>query len=303
MNVTDLIRELLSMLKQTFPKVITFIENIDKKIPLINADRTQLHQVMLNLCVNARDAMPNGGTITIKAEKQTKSKVQEKFHDADQDAYICISVTDTGEGMSEATRRQIFDPFFTTKEQGKGTGLGLAVVYGVVQSHHGFIDVESELGRGTTFRLYFPIPLAGEMPNDVPFIPESFTAGGTETILLVEDEEALIEIVHLLLESNGYKVYAAKDGAEAVNMYKQHGQEIDIVLTDMGLPGMTGIDVFKKLKEINPKVNVIVASGFLEPKVRSELDKTGAKGFIQKPYSPDEVLRKLREILDKKKDK
>jgi two-component system, cell cycle sensor histidine kinase and response regulator CckA len=302
MSVPDLIHELLSMLRQTFPRVITFIEHVDKSIPLIHADRTQLHQVMLNLCLNARDAMPNGGTITIKAEKQVKSQVQVKMPDADQHAYICISVTDTGEGMNEATRRQIFDPFFTTKEQGKGTGLGLAVVYGAVQSHHGFIDVESETGRGTTFMLYFPVPPASEQSTDVSLSTESFSKGGSETILLIEDEEALLEIVRLMLETNGYTVLSARDGIEAANAYKQHQQEIDIVLTDMGLPGMTGMEVFKKLKEVDPQVKVIAASGFFEPDVKTKMDKDGAKGFIQKPYSPDEVLRILRKVLDEKKE-
>ena len=300
MNFIDLLHELISMLGQTFPKVITFSEIIENEIPVINADRTQIHQVLLNLSVNARDAMPKGGSITFKAEKQTKEQVQEKFPAADQDSYITISVIDTGTGMNEATRRRIFDPFYTTKEQGKGTGLGLAVVYGVVQSHHGFIDVESEMGRGTTFRLYFPIPPTSEQLSDVPLVIESFSAGGTETILVVEDEEALIEMMRLLLESKGYKVFTAQDGKEAVEMFRQHHREIDIVLTDMGLPGITGVDEFKILKEIAPNVKVIFASGFFEPVVKSDLYIAGAKGFIQKPYSPDEVLRKLREVLDTK---
>ena len=302
-SIYDLMHELLSMLRQTFPKVINFIEIIDKDIPLINADRTQIHQVMLNLCVNARDAMPNGGTITIKAEKQTKNQVQEKIPSADQESYICISVTDTGMGMDKATRRQIFDPFFTTKEKGKGTGLGLSVVYGVIQSHHGFIDVESEVGRGTTFWLYFPIPLASEQSADVSLLTESFVTGGTETVLLVEDEEVLSEIVRLLLESKGYKVHTAKDGNEAINVYELHKQEIDIVLTDMGLPGISGIDVFIKLREINPNVNVIAASGFFEKDMKSKLTAYGAKGFIQKPYTPDVVLKVIRQVLDAKNNK
>ena len=300
MSFIDLLHELISMLRQTFPKVITFTEIVDTEIQVINADRTQIHQVLLNLCVNARDAMPNGGSITFKAEKQTKAQVQERFPAADQDSYIIISVIDTGTGMNEETRRRIFDPFYTTKEQGKGTGLGLAVVYGVVQSHHGFIDVESEVGRGTTFRLYFPIPPTSELVSDIPSVIESFSTGGTETILLVEDEEALIEMVRLLLESNGYKVFTAQDGKEAVEMFKQHQQEVDIVLTDMGLPGMTGVDEFKILKEIAPNVKVIFASGFFEPVIKSDLYIAGAKGFIQKPYSPGEILQKIREVLDTK---
>jgi PAS domain S-box-containing protein len=300
MSFIDLIHELISMLKQTFPKVIMFTEVIESEIPVVNADRSQIHQVLLNLCVNARDAMPSGGSITFKVDILAKLHVQERFPAADQDSYIVVSVIDTGTGMNEETRRRIFDPFYTTKEQGKGTGLGLAVVYGVVQSHHGFIDVESELGRGTTFRLYFPISSTDEQAGDIPLITESFSIGGTETILVVEDEEALIEMVRLLLESKGYKVLTAQDGKEAVELYRQHKQEIDIVLTDMGLPGMTGADEFKMLKEIAPNVKVIFASGFFEPVIKSDLYIAGAKGFIQKPYSPDEILRQIREVLDAK---
>jgi CheY-like chemotaxis protein len=300
MSLADLINEIVSMLKQTFPKIISFKEVIDKDIPFINADRTQIHQAMLNLCVNARDAMPKGGCITIKAERQTIGQVQERVPAANQDSYICLSITDTGEGMMESTRRRIFDPFFTTKEQGKGTGLGLAVVYGVVRSHNAFIDVESAVGRGTTFRLYFPIPSLSEQMIDSSSAVESYTIGGTETILLVEDEEALIEMVRLILKSKGYKVFTAQDGNEAIKVYKLHKNEIDIVLTDMGLPEMTGLDMFKKLKEVNAKVKAIFASGYFEPDIKSEIMKAGAKGFVQKPYSQSEILRILRSVLDEK---
>jgi PAS domain S-box-containing protein len=298
MSLADLINEIVSMLKQTFPKIISFKEVIDKDIPFINADRTQIHQAMLNLCVNARDAMPKGGFITIKVERQTIDQVQERVPAANQDSYICLSITDTGEGMLESTRRRIFDPFFTTKEQGKGTGLGLAVVYGVVQSHNAFIDVESAVGRGTTFRLYFPIPLLSEQMLDSSSAVESYTIGGTETILLVEDEEALIDMVRLILKSKGYKVFTAQDGNEAIKVYKLHKNEIDIVLTDMGLPEMTGLDMFKKLKEVNINVKAVFASGYFEPDIKSEIMKAGAKGFVQKPYSHGEILRILRNVLD-----
>ncbi len=300
MDIIGLIRELLSMLKQTFPKIITFRETFDKDIPYISADRTQIHQAMLNLCVNARDAMPNGGTITIKVERLSQVQLRERFQTVDQDSYVCVSITDTGEGMDEATRLRAFDPFFTTKTMGKGTGMGLSVVYGVVQAHHGFIDLESKLGYGTTFRLYFPIPIISEQTINSQRPTESFETGGTETILLVEDEDFLLDLVRFLLESKGYKVYSAKDGLEAIEIYKSRKHEIDLVFTDLGLPGLTGMEEFIKLKEINSNVKVIFASGFFEPDLKSELLKTGAKGFVQKPYMSDDVLRTLREVLDKK---
>jgi len=297
-SVVDLIYELLSMLKETFPRVITFDENINEDIPFIYADRTQIHQVLLNLYVNARDAMPHGGTITIKVEKQMKYDVQKRFPAAEQDSYICISVTDTGEGIDKTIIPRIFDPFFTTKEMGKGTGLGLAVVYGVLQSHHGYIDVESERGLGTTFRLFFPVPLLNEQTVAVQSAHTSADVGGTETILLVEDEELLIQSIRELLKSKGYKVYTAVDGIGAIKLYDHYKQEIDLVITDMGLPGITGKDEFKILKEMNPDVKVVLASGFFEPEMKVELVKAGAKGFIQKPYVPDDILGIIREALD-----
>jgi PAS domain S-box-containing protein len=300
MDIAELIRELLSMLGQTFPKTITFSESNAENLPFIFADRTQIHQALLNLCINARDAMPDGGLISIATGKQRKEQMTHQFPAADAEEYVCLTVTDTGKGMDEATRLRVFDPFFTTKEKGKGTGLGLSVVYGVVQAHHGFIDLHSEPGSGTTFRLFFPVPTANKQPADSQVPAASFEIGGSETILFVEDEEMLIQMVTFLLESKGYKVFCAHDGLEALQVYQSHQQEIALVLTDMGLPVLTGSDEFKKLKEINPNVKVIFASGYFEPDIKSELLKDGANGFIQKPYEPDHILRMIRQVLDQK---
>ncbi|MBN1397683.1 MAG: PAS domain S-box protein [Bacteroidetes bacterium] len=299
-SIVDVIQELLSMLRETFPKVITFKEEIEEDIPFIYADRAQIHQVILNLYVNSRDAMPHGGTISTKVERQTKEQVQKRFPAADEDLYICVSVKDTGEGIDKSIMSRIFDPFFTTKEMGKGTGLGLAVVYGVLQSHHGFVDVESERELGTIFRLYFPVSLINEQIVPAVSLSESLEAAGTETVLLVEDEALLVESVGQLLKSKGYNVYTATDGLEAIKLYDQHKQEIDLVITDMGLPGITGKDEFKILREMNPDVKVILASGFFEPEMKVELAEAGAKGFIQKPYIPNDILRITRSVLDAK---
>jgi two-component system, cell cycle sensor histidine kinase and response regulator CckA len=298
LNIKELIHELLYMLKETFPKVITFTEKIEEDLPLFSADRTQVHQALLNLCVNARDAMPDGGSITVRAEVQKKHIVQEKFPAASQNSYVYIGVSDSGEGMDKAILPMIFDPFFTTKETGKGTGLGLAVVYGVIQSHHGFIDVESEQGRGTTFHLYFPVSLISEHKTENPHGVESYDVGGTETILFIEDEELLLTSVQRLLEFKGYTVFAVQDGKEAVRVYKQHAKEIALVLTDLGLPGISGKDELKKLREINPDVKVIMTSGYFDPDVKTELLKNGIKGIVQKPYVPGDILRAIREALD-----
>jgi len=300
MDISELIHELLSMLEQTFPKTITFSENIASSLPLIIADRTQVHQALLNLCINARDAMPHGGSISITAELKIKEQIAQQFPTANEETYLCLAVADTGKGMDEATCLQVFDPFFTTKEKGKGTGLGLSVVYGVVQAHHGFIDLKSKPNIGTTFRLFIPVPAINKQSADFQQSVEPFEIGGTETILFVEDEELLINMVSLLLESKGYRVICARDGLEAVNIYQSKKQKIELVITDMGLPVMTGTDEFKKIKEFDPNVKVIFASGYFEPDVKSELLKDGAKGFIQKPYEPSDVLRIIRNVLDQK---
>jgi two-component system cell cycle sensor histidine kinase/response regulator CckA len=297
-DVTELVREVLSMLKQTFSKLIVFTETVDQDIPYISADRAQIHQALLNLCVNARDAMPDGGTISIKVEKHLKDYVRTQFASADQYSYVSISVSDTGEGMDEATRQRIFDPFFTTKPSGKGTGMGLSVVYGVMQAHQGFISVESKLGIGTTFHLYFPVSTHGDNIMDAQTPNKSFSVGGTETILFVEDEELLRDTVCPFLESKGYTVHMAKDGLEGIDRYSQHKQEIALVITDLGLPRMSGMEEFKRLKEINSNVKVIFASGFFDPNVKSEFLKAGAHGFIQKPYMIDEILQIIRKVLD-----
>ena len=299
-NLTSAVSEIIAMLKETFPKIIVIQGNCLKEIPDIFADQAQINQVLLNLCLNARDAMPNGGLITLTTEVRTKEQVREHFPVADHEKYVCLSVTDTGEGMDEETRLRIFDPFFTTKKDGKGTGLGLSVVYGVMQAHLGFIDVESKPTQGTTFRLYFPVTTRSARPKDMEQQKVTSRLEGTETILYVEDEEFIRDIVRLTLESKGYKVFTAPDGIVAIELYKTHQQEIDLVLTDLGLPGMTGVDELIKLKEINPHVRVIFTSGFFEQDVQQRLLLEGAKAFIQKPFQPRNLLQLVREVLEKK---
>jgi PAS domain S-box-containing protein len=298
MFIPDLIHEIINMLKETFPEVIEFRTTMENNVPFINADHSQMHQVLLNLCVNARDAMPTGGIIGIDVKTVTSKTIVQQFPDAKNARYIFISVSDTGIGMDEATRSRIFDPFFTTKEQGKGTGLGLSVVHGVIQDHHGFISVESTVGQGTTFRLYIPVPQEEKRTQEIKNTKVEELQRGSETILFVEDEELLREIVQSTLESNGYKVLLATNGREAVEIYKKQYKDIALVLSDMGLPKLAGIDVYAMLKEINPNVKIIFASGFISLETRSELFKEGAKGFIQKPYNVYEVLQMVREVLN-----
>jgi PAS domain S-box-containing protein len=299
-NVNNVAKEVMGMIMETFPKTIVYSQNLEKEIPSIYADHSQLHQALLNLCVNARDAMQNGGVLTINTSMLAGSDVRNRHLDAVADKYICIEIVDTGAGMAAKVRNRIFEPFFTTKENGKGTGLGLAVVFGIVQTHHGFIDVESELGKGATFRLYLPVShdtehLEAAKKEIIEEIP-----GGTETLLIVEDEKALNENLHAVLTGKGYTVLSAFDGLTAVNIYAERQKEIALVLTDLGLPKLTGIEEFKRIRLLNPNVRIIVATGYLDPEMRSELLKAGVRKFLYKPYNPKVVLKVVREVLDDK---
>lgn len=202
--------------------------------------------------------------------------------------------------MTEEIRKRIFEPFFTTKEIGKGTGLGLAVVFGVVQTHKGFIDVESELGKGTIFRLYLPAsltvePIIKENRETIEEIP-----GGTETLLIVEDEEALLIPLQTILADKGYTVLSAEDGSEALRIFKERKKDIALVLTDLGLPKISGLEVCRQIKRLDPDERLILATGYLDPEMKEEFLKVGIEHFLFKPYEATEVLKVVREVLDEK---
>ncbi len=304
-NVNETIKELMKMITQTFPRTIAIVSDLDNLIPSIVADTGQIHQAILNLCVNARDAIIDryhdegaSGKVTIRTYVLSQSSIRLKFPEATASEYVVISVSDTGVGMSEETKNRIFEPFFTTKELGKGTGLGLSVVYGVLNNHHGFIGVDSTLGSGTTFSLYLPVQKRlSEIPPTVEAIPEQVLLG-KETVLVVEDEEMLLNLVASLLEDKGYSVIKAKDGQEGIDVFRERHEEIACILTDMGLPRLGGWEMFLKMKEVKPKVKAILASGYCDPRIKAEMIKEGAKDFIQKPYISDLVLRRIREVID-----
>jgi CheY-like chemotaxis protein len=263
----------------------------------ITADRSQIHQVLLNLCVNARDAMPQGGTLTLETSMIPGAELTEFFTGATSQNYACIRVRDTGTGMTQQVKSHIFEPFFTTKERGKGTGLGLSVVYGVVNNHRGVLQVESEPGTGTTFLIYLPFEhsAAERGAGDRENIPSKPNA--PQTILLVEDEEMLRDLGLTILEAEGYRVLAAKDGMEAVAIFEANRDEIGLVVCDLGLPRLGGREAFLKMKESKPGVRAIVASGYLEPALRSEMLKAGVIDTIQKPYDFNDLLAKIRLVI------
>lgn len=297
-SLNDVIKEVVSLTSETFPKTVTVSMKLADNLPTILADSTQIQQVFLNLCVNARDAMPEGGTLSLSMRLITGEKVHARFPEAKASEYVLVEVSDTGTGMDEATRNRIFEPFFTTKELGKGTGLGLAVAFGIIHIHKGFIDVSSELGHGTTFSIYFPVNLEELEPFEITKEMLGDTEGGTETILLVEDEEMLRSLTMMVLKGKGYNVVTASDGEEAVRMFMLRQNDIALVLSDMGLPKLNGYDVLKELKRIKPAVKFIIASGYIEPAEKSEILKSGARAIIQKPFVPNEMLRKIRQVLD-----
>jgi two-component system, cell cycle sensor histidine kinase and response regulator CckA len=298
-HVAQVLAEVLRLVNETFPRSIAVENSLLADLPPIHADATQVHQVLLNLAVNARDAMPRGGTLAISAGTATRAQVRESFPAAADETYVCVTVRDTGTGMGEEVRTRIFEPFFTTKGPGKGTGLGLSIVFGVMETHKGFVGVASAPGQGTTFSLYFPAvdmhaspAAADEQSKPLP------APGGGETILVVEDEELLREMVTAMLGARGYTVVTAKDGIEALTCFTEKRSSIDLVLTDMGLPRLEGAELVKRLIEIDPNVKVIIASGYLEPEVKAETLRAGARECLQKPYSQNELLAKVRTVLD-----
>jgi PAS domain S-box-containing protein len=305
LDVNKTILDLSRLLSDTFPKSIHFDLRMDKNIPCVLADSSQFQQAILNLCLNARDAILEGfgverreGTLTIETGVVSGKELRWRFPSADQDRYVTISVTDTGIGMDEATKSHIFEPFFTTKAPDKGTGLGLAVVYGIVNGHRGFIEVDSAPGSGTSMRLFLPESLGSvEAPVAGP-AEQTDPQGFGETVLLVEDEETLLSLLQTLLEENGYRALVAKDGQEAVEVFSRHRSEIRLVLSDMGLPRLGGWEVLQKMKELDPNVKCILASGYLDPDLKLEMIKDGAVDFVQKPYVPHLILTRIRSIID-----
>jgi PAS domain S-box-containing protein len=291
LDVNALIRETLDILREIFPKTLRFSLNLDPAIPVLEGDHNQLQQALINICLNARDAMPEGGTLSIFTRRTPAVELRDRFAEASGD-YIRIDVSDTGLGMDDKIRQRVFEPFFTTKKEG-GTGLGLSVVYGIVQTHGGFIDLESQREEGTTVMIFLPIPSQAHLflesqPNGRK---EVFSIG--QTILMVEDEAHMLELLRLSAEKRGFRVFTAHDGEQALEVYQKHWKEIDVVVLDWGLPRLDGGTVFRKLKEINLKVTVIGISGYLDFGLKDSMLREGVRDFLQKPCTPAEILGKV----------
>ena len=284
-----IIDELIAIMVQTFPKNIDIQSEVPPKPWSVAGDATQLHQVLLNLCVNARDVLPPGGRLTVSAKNvDVDAQLVAMNPGAQLGPHVAFSVADTGAGMSAETMEKIFDPFFTTKEVGKGTGLGLATVLGIVKSHGGFLTVKSYLGVGTTFTVFIPAAKEAEAATtQVESGP--IVAGGGRRILLVDDEPAIREAVSCTLQASGYEVFTAEDGRDALALYHQRRDDIDLVLTDISMGQMDGVTLSRALKRLNPKVRIIVSSGHFHKDNVTILESLGITTFLDKPYTAASV--------------
>jgi PAS domain S-box-containing protein len=298
LQVSHIISEIDKIAKETFPKNIELRTNVPDDLWTISGDVTQLHQVIMNLCVNARDAMPYGGVLSISAENFFVDKNFVRMHtDAKVGSYIVITVSDTGTGIPPKIVDRIFEPFFTTKEQGKGTGLGLSTALAIVKSHDGFINVYSEVGKGTAFRVYLPA-IKTEIQGADEQQLELFVGDG-EWILVAEDEESIRDVTISTLETSGYKVLTANDGAEAVALYAQNIDKIKVILMDMMMPVMDGQASIRAIRRVNPEVKIIAVSGLTE---KDRLAKVAdlANAFLSKPYTAEKLLKTIHKVLKAK---
>ncbi len=295
-HIDHLISETRGLLEHTFPKTISIETSIAKDCPMVLGDATELSQILMNLCINARDAMPDGGKLTIEARSMVLNGNSSQLHpDARPGRYLLMKVTDTGCGMSSEVLDRIFDPFFTTKDIGQGTGLGLATVMGIVKSHGGFTNVYSEPGRGSAFFVYLPAAQAVESSQSdaSDAIAES---GRGQLLLLVDDESMILQMTSAVLETAGFRVMTAQNGADAIAKFKDHQDEVCAVILDIMMPGMDGLQTLDELKRINPRVKAIACSGLRTSQREAEVLARGAKAFLAKPYSDDQLLHLISRI-------
>jgi PAS domain S-box-containing protein len=294
---THLIKEMAKIIRETFPKAITLKTNLPNDIWMVSADATQLHQILLNLTVNARDAMPHSGTLGLALENILLDAAAAKFiPEAKPGPYVLLKVTDTGTGIPPEISNKIFDPFFTTKGLEKGTGLGLSTVLGIVKSHGGFIQFDSQMGRGTEFRVYLPAKMETASATGEN-APNPLLAGQSELILVVDDEEPVRQIVKRILESNGYRTLMASNGIEAIALYTEKGSQISLVVTDMNMPGLSGLATIAALRKLNPSGRILVATGAELANETDVLKQLNVAGILRKPFDAPLLLKTLNGIL------
>jgi PAS domain S-box-containing protein len=298
-HLRHVVREVEALVLNTFPKNIVLQTDIPRDLELIMGDPTQLHQVVLNLCVNARDAMPEGGRLTLTARNvEIDAQYAAMRPDIKAGRYVLLEVRDTGCGMPPEVVNRIFEPFFTTKEPGKGTGLGLSTVLGVVRNHGGFVEVESAPGKGSTFRVHLAAQSGAGAALPAAPVPEALPRGRGELILLADDEASVRDITRSTLEAFGYRVLAAEDGSQAIGLYAVNKQEVALVLTDMMMPHMDGAALATALHRIAPKLPIVAVSGVDLDRDAARATSAGIAHLLAKPYTAEALVRKVRAALD-----
>jgi CheY-like chemotaxis protein len=297
LDLNGLVRGMEKMLHRLIGEDIDLVTVLDPQLRNVKADPGQLEQILLNLAVNSRDAMPDGGKLTIETANQDIDEAAARMQGGVRPGrYVMIAVTDTGCGMDDQTRAKVFEPFFTTKEQGKGTGLGLATVYGIVQQSGGYVTVYSEPGHGTTFKIYLP-QVEAQVAAACETAPALALPRGQETVLVVEDEEAVRDLVRQVLHSNGYTVLEASQGEEAIAICESHPGPIHIMLTDVVMPLMSGRQLADRVARLRPEMRTLFASGYPDGAITRHGVLTAGTAFLQKPFTPERLERMVREVL------
>ncbi len=297
MSVAHVVKELHAFTSQSFPPNIELKTRYPKDLWNIHGDPTQIHQVLLNLCVNARDAMPNGGTLTVSVENTTLDRNYAAMNpEAKPGPYVLLRVKDTGTGIPPEVLDRIFEPFFTTKEVGKGTGIGLSTLHAIVKGHGGFVTVQTEVGKGTEFSVYLPA-VESAAPDSTETNHVAAVQGSGELVLVAEDEPIIREIMKASLEEYGYRTIVANDGVEALSLYLQHKDEVKLVVLDMIMPYMDGPSTIRALEKMNPNIKVIAVSGSTEKLKAAEAAARKPLRFLPKPYTTDKLLETLHDVL------
>jgi CheY-like chemotaxis protein len=293
-----LVSEMAKVMIQTFPKNLDIQTSLASELWMITGDPTQLHQVLLNLCVNARDAMSDkGGSLRVGCENvEVDEHLAATNPGAQLGPHVCLSVTDTGCGMTPEVMEKIFDPFFTTKEQGKGTGLGMATVIGIVKGHKGFITIQSQVGNGTTFKVFLPANREAKTTEKKKEDAASLRGRG-ELILVVDDEAPVREAIVSTLEAHGYRCYTAEDGTDALALYFERRAQISVVVTDLHMGVMDGINLTRSIRKVSLDAKIIVSSGHIHKENQAILQGLGVTTFLEKPYSAEKLLRSIRALL------
>ena len=298
-DVNDIVTNLLDFIRKVIGEHIEIVFTPAPNIQTVFADKVQIEQVMMNLCINARDAMPDGGQLFITLQNTMLNKAARQMQTQEQaGTYVEITVRDTGTGMDEQTRERIFEPFFTTKEVGKGTGLGLSTVHGIIGQHKGYINVESTLSKGTSFSIYLPAVDHAPLTAEKELEAEPITQKGTETILLVEDDQDLRELMQDVLQEYGYTVISASNGEEALSFLESTATHVELIVSDMMTPKLGGKDLYKKLEQSGSTTKFLFMSGYLADHLSQDFQLDTDTHFLQKPFDLDELTRKVRIVLE-----